>query len=253
MKKQHENDPVLFIAVNSGNPKRSVEGYMTSVKSEWPALADTDRTYEKKFDFGEISTSNIFQAVVVDAGGTVHTANAMDLAPSVKQVVSTAKWKIPPAEIPDALKKAWRALEFGQMSVAAPIIKQASSASDAKVKEAAKKLEAVVVEEITSTLANAKAELDAGKKWEAYKLYDYVATNFKLFAEAKPAAAEMSKLGTDPKVKREVQARTMLQKCNELLASPKKTEQQQGQMGLQTLTQQFADTEAGEQAKSMGK
>lgn len=252
MKKEFENEPVLLIGVNSGNPKRAVEAYLTSVKSEWPAYVDADHSFEKAFGF-EISLNNIFQARTVDLNGNVESVNPGDLPAAIKNLLRTAKWKIPPAEIPEPLKKAWRALEFGQSTVAAPLIKQALSASDPKVKEAAKKLADVVVAEITKTLADGKTKADAGQKWEAYKLYSSVTENFKDFAEAKPATAEVAKLRSDAKVAREIQAKTMLTKANELLASPKKTENQQGQMGLQAIAAQYADTEAGAQAKALSK
>ncbi len=249
-RKEFENEPVVFIGINSGNPKAQVQSYLTSVKSEWPVYVDTDRSFEKHFGF-EISLQNIFQARIVDGSGKMEQANPRDLAGSVKGKLSTAKWKIEPAEIPEPLKKAWRALEFGQFTVAAPLIKQALSASDAKVKEAAKKLETVVIDEIKKDLADAKAKADAGEKWEAYKLNSFVADNFKDFADAKPAQAEIAKLKSDAKVAREIQAKNMMTKVAELLASQKKAEQQQGQMGIQALIAQYADTEAGQQAKSM--
>lgn len=250
MTKQFENEPVQFIAVNSGNAKSAVSTYVSSVKCDWPAYVDLDRSYEKNFGF-EISLQNIYQTIYVDAHGNTRGGGLSE--EGVKKAVSTASWKIPPTEIPEPLKKAWRALEFGQTSVAAPLVKQASKSSDAKVKEAAGKLEAVIQADITKRLTDAKTNNEAGKKWDSYKGYAFVAENYKDYAEAKPAVAEIGKLRSDKVVARELQAKGMLDKCIEWSNSPKNNEREQGKAGLTSLAANFADTEAGATAKTMSK
>lgn len=248
--KQFENEPVQFIAVNSGNAKAAVNTYVSSVKCDWPAYVDLDRSYEKNFGF-EISLQNIYQTILVDGKGNTHTGGMNE--ESIKRVLPTASWKIPPSEIPDSLKKAWRALEFGQTAVAAPLVKQALGASDAKVKEAAKKLEAVIQADITKRLEAAKADNEGSKKWDAYKGYAFVAENYKDFAESKPAGVELGKLRSDKVVARELQAKGMLDKCIEWSNSPKNNEREQAKGGLTALATNFADTEAGATAKTMSK
>ena len=238
--------------MNSGNPKRSVEDYVQATKCEWPVYIDTDRSFEQNFGF-KISLQNIHQTLVYDGSGNAQPANIDNLAPAVKQALSSAKWKIEPTEIPEILKKAWRALEFGQLGVAAPLLKQAGAASDPKVKTAALKLAAIVKDDIAARLAAEKTKEDAGDKWAAYKEAAFVAENYKEFAESKPAFAAMQKLRSDPKAAKELQAKTMLDKINMLLSSPKKSEQQTGQMGVQALLKQYPDTEAGESAKGLVK
>lgn len=250
MTKQFENEPVQFIAVNSGNPKASVGTYVSSVKCDWPAYVDLDRSYEKNFGF-EISLQNIFQTIYVDANGNTRGGSLNEEA--IKKAVSTASWKIPPTDIPESLKKAWRALEFGQTAVAAPMVKQALGASDAKVKDAAKKLEAVIQADIAKRLETAKADNEASKKWAAYKGYAFVAENYKDFAESKPAVAEIGKLRSDKTVARELQAKGMFDKCIEWGNSPKNNEREQAKAGLAALATNFADTEAGATAKTMSK
>jgi hypothetical protein len=183
----------------------------------------------------------------VDGNGNLQNGGR-DQASELKQLAPSGKWKVAPDQIPEPLKKAWRALEFGQTSVAAPLIKQALSASDAKVKEAAQKLEGAIKEEIAKRMASAKSSLDGGDKWAAFKSYNSVTDDFKDFADAKPALSEASKLKSDAKVTRQLQAKLMLEQCQKLLASQKRNEQEQGRAGLKQIAEQFKDTEAGETA-----
>jgi thiol-disulfide isomerase/thioredoxin len=250
LKKKYENEPVLFIGVNSGNTKANVSSYVKGVNSDWATYVDADRSFEKNFGF-EISLQNIYQMMVADADGNLSYANSNSPDAVIERAAKTATWKVPPTDIPEALKKAWRALEFGQTSVAAPIVKQALGASDAKVKEAAKKMETTITSDIQTRLTDAKTKLDAGDKWGAFKAYSFVAENYKDFAEAKPAIAESGKLRNDTKVAKEIQAKTAFEKCVEWSQSQKKSEKDQAAPGFKYLADNFADTEYGALAKGM--
>ncbi|MBI3831971.1 MAG: redoxin domain-containing protein [Planctomycetes bacterium] len=254
--KQFENDPVLFVGINSGNAKNVVEGYAKGVNAPgtgWAFYVDSDRSFEKKTINMEISLQNIYQAMIMDPSGDAKMINAEKLADAVKSALPGAKWKIDAAEVPDALKKAWRMFEFGRTGDAAPLVKQALASSDPKAKAAAQKMEAAIKEEIEKALTDAKAKLDAGDKWVAYKKYEAVSVTYKDFAESKPAGAELSKLRGDPKVAKEIQAKGMLDKANEMIASPNKSVSAQGKQGLDAIIAQFPETEAAETAKSLKK
>lgn len=242
---------MLFVAVNSGNSKSFVETYAKGVKSDWAFLADTDRSFEKKTIKMEISLRNIEQCMIVDAEGTMHYSNAGNLEGEIKKYVGGAKWKIPADEVPDSLKKAWRAFEYGRMGEAAPLVKQALSSSDPKAKACAQKMEEVIKQDIAKGLEAAKALADAGDKWAAFKAYESVSTLYKDFAEARPSANEMTKLRSDAKVTKELAARTMLDQIKTMLASPVKSQQQTGTQGLEALIQRYPDTEAAETAKGL--
>jgi hypothetical protein len=252
-----ENDPVLIVGILPGCTKSETDSYAKTNNSTVAMYVDSDRSFEKALlALGmlpkEISLSNTMQCLVADGEGILHHGRWNDPAGSLKQALGTAKWKTDPATIPDALKPAWRALEFGQVAVAAPLITQALKSSDAKVKEAAQTLEKAIKDEIAARLAEAKTKADAGEKWPAYKLYDSVATDFKTFAESRPATSEMGKLRSDKVVAKELQARTALETIlRDYLKSPIKSKQAQGKQMLQQLAQQFPETEAAAAAKAL--
>jgi len=234
-----------------------VSSYVKTNKVGWAVYVDADRSFEKQLiGMGlipkEMSLSNTMQACVADAGGNLQHGSWANPGDSLKRVVDGAKWKVDPAGVPEALKPAWRAFEFGQMATAAPLIAAASRASDAKVKEAAQSLQTAVKESITQRLAEAKGLAEGGQNWPAYKAYESVSTDFKDYAEAKSASTEASRLRSDKAVARELQARQALDGIvANYLKSPVKTKQAQGKTFLQQLVQQFADTEAAQTAKTL--
>ena len=216
---------------------------------------DADRSFEKQLiAMGllprEISLTNVRQSVLADGNSLLHHGGKP--ADAVKEYANTAKWKVDPAGVPEGVKAAWRAMEFGRMAVAAPLVAQALKSTDAKTKEGAQLLEKAIKDQIAQMLAEAKAKAEAGEKWAAYKLYDAVSTNFKDFAESKPAAGEMAKLRSDKVVTKELQAKATLDNIvREYVKSPIKSKQAQGKQFLQQLVQQYPDTEAAAQAKGL--
>ncbi len=53
--REYADEPILFVAVNSGSSKQSVEAYAHSVDLTWPIIVDQDRSFEHKADILEIS------------------------------------------------------------------------------------------------------------------------------------------------------------------------------------------------------
>jgi hypothetical protein len=251
------NDPVLIVGILPGASKSATESYVKSNGIKVPMYVDADRSFEKqllamKLLSQPISLQNIMRWLVADGNGVFQSGRGGGPGEALQNVMSTARWKVSPAEVTDALKPAWRAMEFGQTSVAAPLIAQALKARDEKVKASAEKLAQSVKTQIETMLAEVKAKTDAGEKWAAYKILMSVSTNYKDFPESKGAAAEMSKLKSDKVVAKEVQARTALDNIvTQMLKSPIRSKQEQGRQYLRQLIQQFPGTEAAAQAQKM--
>jgi len=254
-RKALENEPVLFIAICSGLKPSSVTAYMKSVKSEMAAYADVDRSYEAAVLKATINLKNVHQTMLMKPDGSTHIIgqDPTAWAELIKKEIPSAKWKMDPKDnpVPASLKKAWVNLEFGQLSLAATTIKQASTATDPAVKAAAQKMDAVIKEDITKRMTDAAAKVTAGKKWDGFKGYEYVSQSFKTYPEAAKAQNEMSKLQSDATVKKEMTARMMLGKIQEWAGSQKKTEHETARQGLKQLQEKYADTEAGEASKDV--
>lgn len=251
------DEPVLIVGCLPGAPKAAAESYAKVNEVKIPLYVDADRSFEKKLIAmkmlgQEISLRNVVAAFLADGKGVLQERGFGKPDAAIKELLPTARWKVPPANVAEPLKPAWRAMEFGQMAVAAPLIAQALKARDEKVKAGAETLSKAIKAQIEASLAEAKAKADAGEKWAAYKILLSVATDYKDFPESKAAATEMSKLKTDKVVAKEAQARQALDNIvTQMLKSPTRSKQEQGKQFLQQLIQQFPDTEAAAQAKGM--
>jgi thioredoxin-like negative regulator of GroEL len=249
------NEPVLIVGCLPGASKGASESYAKANDVKVPLYVDADRSFEKKLIAmkvlgQEISLRNVMAAFLADGKGVLQERGFGKPDAAIKELLPTARWKVPPAEIAEPLKPAWRAMEFGQMGVAAPLIAQALKARDEKVKACAETLSKAIKTQIETSLAEAKTKADAGEKWAAYKILLCVATDYKDFPESRAAATEMSKLRSDKVVAKEVQARAAL---DNILAQMAKSrgKQEQSKQYLQQLIQQFPDTEAAAQAKNL--
>lgn len=239
------------MAICSGHPKSAISTYAKAVKTDWPVYADTDRAFESAVLKQVISLKNIHQTMLMEPSGETHFIDGEKLDDAVKGEIGKASWNIDGKDMPPSLKKAWLSLEFGQFSSAIVTIKQALGATDAKVKAAAQTLDAAVQADVTKRFADAQAKVSAGEKWDGYKIFDFIAGNFKPYPEVAKSQAEIGKLRGDAKVKKELQAKFLFDKVQELAASPRKPDHETARQGVQQLQAQFADTEAGAASKNL--
>ena len=249
IRKSYDNQPVLFIGVSSGHPTSQVTTYAKAVKTEWSIYSDIDRSFETAYLKQVISLQNIYQNMIITPTGEFRGIGEIKAA--VDRELPNAKWKMDPKEVPAALKKAWFSLEFGQTAQAVTTIKQALGATDAVVKAAAQKLDAVVKEDIVKRMAEAAEKVAAQQPWEGYKVYDFVTQNYKPYPEAAKAKSEMTTLESDAKVKKEKAAKIMLDKIQEWANSKVKTDRDNAKAGLTILQRDYADTEAGKSSQNV--
>lgn len=249
---------LILIAVNSGTAKGQVQGYAQAVKLDnWRVLVDTDRAYEKKFGF-TISLQNIYQAVFIAPDGSITPINAaepnmsQDIQRMYDQHKDQVKWKIAPADVPAPAQDLWQAYELEQWSVVNQKLAAAQRSTDVKVKEFGVKIDTGVKEVIAARLAAAKEKLDAGDKWAAFKLYEAVMADFGMRAETKEASAQAGKLRSDRKVTLEFTGRDVYRKGLAMYADP--NQKKQGEVYLQSVIDNYKDTEAAQAAKkALGK
>ena len=63
--RKFQDKPVLFLAVNSGTPRLQVQSYLRKNRVTWPAIADTDRSFERGCGVPPISLKNIYQVRIM--------------------------------------------------------------------------------------------------------------------------------------------------------------------------------------------
>lgn len=243
-REKYADKPVVFIAVNSGNPKSSVEGYAKSTGFEWPILVDENRAVEKAYGTS-ISLSNIYQWFVVDPEGQVtgYGGSADQALAAVDRLLPRAKFLFDGIEIPAKLRASAKAIEMG-----AYVPHVAAVASLAKRDEAAAAMFGKLTPMAESMLEGAKASEEAGKKLSAYRAYEKVALWFRKTDYEKTAKDALGRLKKDKDVRTELTAQKVLDQVKRLLATGKERDRQRAAAMIQVIEKKYEGTETAAEA-----
>jgi hypothetical protein len=245
--------PVVFVGVNSGNPKNAVEQYAKSNKFEWPILVDEARETEKQLGF-TISLQNIYQSALIDPAGKLHRIGSddKDMADAINRHLPEAKFLFDGVTIPDKLKPLARDLELGLYEPGVAEL-AAVSLKTGKDQPAAQAMYEKFKPIAEGGLERAKAFEGEGKKYAAYVEYAKVAAWFKKTDYEKAATAALAPLKKDKEVQDELNAKLMLDQAKALLASSKKAERESAPALLAALKKKYPNTEAAKDAEKLAK
>lgn len=241
-----QGQPVLFVAVNSGTSRSEFEGYLRRNNVSWPAISDWDRTFEKEFGF-EISLQNICQVEMMMPDGTFQSGNFNDMEGSAKSAAKSAQWKVEPKDIPEGLRDAWLAIEFGSYPDAARSITR-NLDGKGPLGVAAQLLNKYVTDDLTAKIATAQKHLDDGKSWEAFKGFSMIPVRYKGYKIPMDVNTRIAELSKNETVKQELAAQKLLAKAQQT-ASKGPSSLKSAVKQLQTLVKTHPETEAGIQAQ----
>jgi len=246
---KHADEPIVFLAVNSGTSPQELDAYTRSTQLNWPVLVDTDRSFERLCDVGEISLQNVMQVAYITADGQLTRGRWSDIEGSIQLALKGAKWNVDPAEIPEELKPIWRELEFAKYSEAAQPLNKALKSTKPALKMAAEKLVATVNEKIQQELdAAAKAASD-NRKTEAYDSYGDIAKQFAGYPAAEPANVRRKEIAKDPDFKKELISLKQLDKQRALLESPKQAVRDRARATIQKMIDAKPDSAVAQQGR----
>lgn len=240
---RHRNDPIAFVAVNSGTPAAKLQAYAESVNLTWPIAVDQDRSFEKAAGLNEISLQNIVQVCYISADGVLTPGRWSDLDDTISRALAGAKWKIDPAEVPDELREAWRAIEFGNYSDSASSVHKAAGSRKPDVKAAAQKLEKVVEDQFRADM-EAAAKTATTSKYRAYELYGTIAEQYAGYPMVSEATAARRTLAGDAELRKEIVAIKAVDKQRTLLASDKPAVRERAIAAIQKIIAENPDSEA---------
>lgn len=242
LRKEYADKPVVFVAVNSGNPKSEVEAYAKSNKFEWPILVDERNETEKQLGF-TISLQNIYQAALLSPEGKVSrvAADVAAMKSAIERELPNAKWTFDGLQIPAKFKAAAADLELGVYDA----IPQLASSKD----ETAQAMYAKLTPIAEKGIERAKALEGEGRKGAAYFEYLKVASWFKKTDFEKTATSAMAALKKEKPVQDEIAARQMLEQAKALAASGKKGDVATSQALIAALKKKYPETEAAKEAK----
>ncbi|MBL8827912.1 MAG: TlpA family protein disulfide reductase [Planctomycetaceae bacterium] len=249
--KKFEGQPVVFIAVNSGNNRAAVQTYVREVGLTWPVIVDPDRSFEKQHGVDNISLQNIYQARYITADGKARNGSWSEIEGTINQALTGARWKVDPKQIPPALRDAWLAIEFNNYAGAGMTVKKSLSASKYDVKEGANALLSVVQKEIDADAASFQQAVDAQQAWKACEIADQMAVTYRGFDLPLELVKSRKQLSADPQVKAAQVALKGLEAARRQLASNNDAARKNGTATLEKIGQDFPGTRLAEQAQNI--
>jgi thiol-disulfide isomerase/thioredoxin len=250
--KRYEGQPVVFIAVNSGNSPAEVAQYAREVKLTWPIIVDPGRQFEQQWLDNPISLQNIHQCELILPSGSKMQGQWNNLEGSVKTALDGASWKIDPKTIPAVFLSTWQQVELGNYAAAANLLKKGLVTKNPEVKEAATRVNDFVQREMRSAVELAAKTRRDGDTWEAYQLYRGINSSFAGYDLPPEVAAAQKDLASEVKVKRQLDAAKSLEAIQKSFATARSDAARKKAIDrLQQFTTQFSDTDAGRNAKRM--
>jgi len=252
LRRSYADKPVVFMAVNSGNPRSVVEEYAKSNKMEWPIFVDEQRETEKPFGF-KISLQNIYQWYLIDPEGKLHHAgfDEKSIAAAVDGYLPQAKMLFDGIAVPEKLKPLARELEMGQYDPNVAELASLAQKGPKDLQPAAQSMYDKFKPMAEEGLQKAKAFEDEGKKYPAYVEYARVATWFKRTEYEKTATAALAVLKKDKAVQEELAAKAMLDQARTLMHSSRKNDRESAPVLLAALQKKYPNTEAGREAATL--
>jgi thiol-disulfide isomerase/thioredoxin len=244
----YQEQPILFVAVNSGTSRADVEQYVREVGLEWPVIVDVDRSFEAACGITEVNLQNICQVAFLNAQGEVLLGSWSDLEGTATRALQGAKWNIDPSDIPDDLKPVWRSIEFGEYAAVGPELVKAKTSRKAEVKSAAAKLLGVVDSQIETELAAAAAE---PTPYRAFEHYTTIVARFAGYPAVNKAVSARRELAKKPAYKKELAGIKQFEKQRQLAASDKPALRERALAALRKLAADAPDSEAGRRAQEL--
>ncbi|MCA8996041.1 MAG: TlpA family protein disulfide reductase [Planctomycetaceae bacterium] len=245
--KKYEGQPVVFIAVNSGNAPATVQQYAREVRLGWPVIVDLTRQFEKQADVGEISLQNIMQIGAINGHGRFRHMSYTEPEKAVEFALQNSAWKVPPEEIPSSLRQAWLAIELGEYTSAGQAVSRALKSRQSDIREPAQKLHSAVMTAAQPQLETARKALEVGENWTAYRNFAEVANTYAGFDLPDDVKDNLEKLVDDEQVQHEVKAMEALSLVEKAL--PNQRAKRGNLNRLEEIVENYPGTSAAEQAK----
>src|SRR5262249_55220777 len=136
-------------------------------------------------------------------------------------------------------------------ATAGKLVKKGLTSPKSDIKQAAEALNAAAQKEIATQASQAKADVDRGAKWDAYRAYLNMNTRFQGFDLPEEVTSGAKKLPADPQVKAGMAALKTLDAANRLPPSTAATSRKRGLAMLDKIAQDMPGTDLATEAKSL--
>lgn len=243
--------PVICMAVNSGNPRGVVEAYVRQQRITWPVIVDTNRQFERICNVPEISLQNIYQVAILRPDGSLARGNAANLEESIRMALDGASWRVDPQTVSPDMRSAWLQIELGNFSAASTAVKKGLVSGNPETKAAAEKLQAAVQAVIEEQTAQASEHLAQSKKWQAYKIYNHLSDQFDGYTLPEVVTEQQKALANDPAIAEELKAMKSLAAAQKIGARGSVAAVRRAATMLRRLAEEMPQTEAAQQATAI--
>jgi hypothetical protein len=247
---KYASKPVVFIAVNSGNPRAVVEEYAKSTKFEWPILVDELRETEAKYG-RKISLSNVCWFFVVAPDGTYQEFGA-DVGRAEKhlqELLPKARTLFDGIRVPPELRPVTRRLEAGQRGEPVHELFKIALGESAE-SEPARKMFERLQSQGDARLKRAGELKEKEDRVGAFDAFSDLERDFPGTPLAREAHMEVEKLRPDKDVRAELQARGILDQARAALGKGKPG-RAQAKMLLEGLIGSFPKAPSAETARRL--
>lgn len=248
---KYELEPVVFVAVNSGNSPAKVASYVREHGITWPVIVDADRMLEKTILAKTISLENIHQTRVRKADGTWEDRLRVRLPDAARAAAEGAKWRVEPASIPLQLRPAWGMIELGNFAAAGPLLAKATRRGDDQVQAAVETLQMAVQSELDEQAREIRQSLDAGNDWDAYKSLGVFLDTFDGYEIPEDFETKFRELRKSDKVRAEQAAAKKLDRAIRTGSSGSPAAVKRAVTMLEKLIADAPETEAAQKAQGL--
>lgn len=251
MSQDMADQPVLFLAVNSGKDRKAIQSYVRKHKIDWPVLVDPDRTFEAASGVPQISLQNIYTMRLVTSDGGFTYGYWDDWKKSLDLALRDAKWKVDYDQLHPSMHDAVRRLEFGIYRPVAVAIKTGLKDESPDVRRAAEFTKEYVDRQMQADLRQAIAGKDAKDPWVQYQALELVSNRFSPLELPEKAAAKYRLLRADPSIQKESRASKAVETNARMLQSPDMEVQERAVANLEQMQKTYAGTQAATRAAKL--
>ena len=247
-----QGEPVVFIGVNSGNQRRTVESYARKARIPWPIIVDTNRSLEQAFQLPKpVSLENIYQMKVKYPDGAIRSGSPNNFEETITSALKNASWKIDPKTLPPETLAAWKEVELGDYQRALPLLKKILAAQSDEISQAADQLQSLVMDNLEKQQTAASQAEEEGKIWVAYQIYSRIAAQFKGYEGADVAVEKSREYARHDDVKTQQAAFKKLGLAQKYGARGDERSVKRAIAMLEQLIEDYPDTDAAKRAQDI--
>jgi len=248
---QLSDQPVLFVAVNSGCDRRKIAKYVQDHRIDWPVLVDPDRSFEAASGEVAISLERIVDVRMVKPDKTYFWGWWDDIPLTMEHASQGAKWNFKYERIPEELRPAMRRLEFGDFIPAADVLKSGASSDSQDVRRTVTHLRNYIHRQMKENLKAGLVEASSNDLWQRYQALQRTARRFAPHELPQSEAEELRRLEDEPTIVNELLARKAIEATELLLAGSDAKKLKKVANRLQRIIKNYPETRAAARAKQM--